>query len=77
VGGDGTIIVYPFLMEIKTRLTKFRKRQFKFEADGIGYVALQEVQDFDIWLFEDKLPKQYRLKQNVSLNGTQTDVDTP
>jgi hypothetical protein len=77
VGGGNSVIVYPFFLEIKTRLTKFRKRQFKFEAVGVGYVAIQEVQDFDIWLYEDKLPKQYRLKQNVSIDGTQTDVDSP
>lgn len=77
VGGDNSTTVFHFFMEMKIRLPKFRKRRFKFEADGIGYVALQEVQDFDIWTYQDKLPRQYRLKQNVSLDGETTDMDTP
>lgn len=77
LGGDDTLPVYNFLMEIKVKQPKFRKRQIKFEATGIGYVALQEMTDFDIWQYEDKLPKQYRLKQNVSTDGLTTDLDTP
>lgn len=77
VGGDNSITVYHFLMEIKARLPKFRNRRFKFVADGIGYAALQEVQDFDIWTFQDRLPRQYRQKQNVSLDGQTTNLDTP
>lgn len=77
IGGDGQITVYSFLMEIKARLPKFRKRKMKFIAQGYGYAAIQEVQDHDIWMYEDKLPKQYRLKQNVSLDGETTDMDNP
>ncbi len=77
VGGDDQTAVYQFLMEIKVRLPKFRKRKIKFIAGGLGYVAMQEITDFDIWEYEDKLPKQYRLKQNVSLDGETTDVATP
>jgi len=77
IGGDDQVTVYQFLMEIKARLPKFRKRTLKFIAEGIGYVALQEITDFDIWQYEDKLPKQYRSKQNVSLDGTTTDLDEP
>jgi hypothetical protein len=49
----------------------------KFIANGIGYVAMQEVTDFDIWMYQDKLPKQYRQKQNVSLDGETTDMPEP
>lgn len=77
IGGSGDMLVYNFFMEIKVRLPKFRKRKVKFEATNIGYASIQEVQDFDIWTYQDKLPRQYRLKQNVSLDGTTTDVDTP
>lgn len=77
VGGGDQTLVYQFLMEIKVRVPKFRKRQIKFVANGIGYVAIQEITDFDIWQYQDKLPKQYRLKQNVSLDGTQTNLDDP
>lgn len=77
LGGDDEASVYSFLMEIKTRAPKFRKREVSFMATGIGYVAIQEIVDFDIWQYEDKLPKQYRLKQNVSRDGATTDLDTP
>lgn len=77
LGGDDLLPLYSFLMEIKVRSTKFRQRKIKLEATGIGYVSIQEITDFDIWQFEDKLPKQYRLQQNVSLDGTETDLDEP
>lgn len=77
IGGDDLIPVYSFLIEIKVRAGKFRNRKIKLEATGIGYVAIQELVDFDIWQYEDKLPKQYRLKQNVSVDGTVTDQDEP
>jgi hypothetical protein len=77
IGGDDQATVYQFLMEIKIRIPKFRKRKIKFVANGIGYVSMQEMMDFDIWQFEDKLPKQYRTKQNVSVDGTETDLDEP
>lgn len=70
IGGSGTTLVYPFYMEIKLKQPKFRKIQVKIEAEGLGYVALQETTHFDIWQFEQhRLPKQYRQKQNVSLTG--------
>lgn len=77
IGGDDQTTIYQFLMEIKVRIPKFRKRTLKFIANGIGYVAMQEITDFDIWLYQDKLPKQYRTKQNVSLDGTTTDMPEP
>ena len=76
LGGNDELTVFDFYMEIKIRLPKFRKRRLQLEATGIGYVAIQEIQDFDIWVFEDRLPKQYRIKQNVSLDGLTTDVDS-
>jgi len=77
IGGADTVAVYPFLIEIKVRLPRFRKRKLRFVANGYGYVALQEITDFDIWRYAEKIPKQYRQKQNVSLDGTETDRDTP
>lgn len=77
IGGDDEDTVYKFLMEIKVRLPKFRKRKIKLSAEGIGYVAIQEIQDFDIWQYEDRLPKHYRIKQNVSLDGATTDLAEP
>lgn len=77
LGGDDTVPVYRFIMEIKVRQAKFRKRNLKFVANGIGYVALESVTDFDIWQFQDKLPAKYRSKQNVSTAGTPTNQPTP
>jgi hypothetical protein len=77
LGGDDTLPVYRFLMEIKVRAAKFRKRYIKFVAEGIGYCAIEQVTDFDIWTYENRLPKQYRQKQNVSTDGTVTDQNSP
>lgn len=77
VGGGLETTVYPFLLEIKVRQGKFRTRQLKFEASGIGYCSLQEIVDFDIWTYQEKLPRNYRQKQNVSVDGTTTNQDNP
>lgn len=77
VGGDDEIAVYPFLMEIKVRSEKFRTRKLKVEAQGFGYAELEQITDWDIWEYEDKLPKAFRVKQNVSLDGATTDLDLP
>jgi hypothetical protein len=77
LGGDDEAAVYSYLMEIKLRMPKFRKRTIRLEATGIGYVSFQMITDYDIWQYESKLPKQYRLKQNVSIDGLTTNLDTP
>lgn len=77
VGGDDGGTVYSFLMEIKTHVGKFRKRNIKFVATGIGYCAIEAMTDFDIRTFQKKLPKKYRSKQNVSLDGATTNMDAP
>jgi len=77
VGGDDELAVYDFIMKIKLRLGKFRKRKVRLRATEFGYCAIQQMTDFDIWEYEDKLPKQYREKQNVSLNGATTDLAEP
>lgn len=77
IGGGDTSTVYEFLIELKIRLSKFRKRKIKFVAQGYGYCNLQSIADFDIWLYNQKIPKAYRTKQNVSLDGLTTDLDEP
>lgn len=77
VGGGDTANVYGFYMEIKYRANKFRKRVVRFVATGIGFVSIEQMTDFDIWTFQDKLPARYRSKQNVDLAGTPTDVANP
>lgn len=74
VGGGSTTNVYNFFLELKLRLPKFRKRKVRFIANGIGYASIQQITDFDIWAFQDKMPSRYRVKQNVSLDGTQTNL---
>lgn len=78
VGGeqDGEII-YPYFIEIKMKTPKFRKRTLKFVATGIGYASISYLMDWDILSFEQRLPKRYRLKQNVSLDGKSTDITPP
>lgn len=77
IGGDDSATVYRFFMEIKARVPKFRKRNIKFVATGLGYAAIEQMTDFDIWTYQQKMPKRYRSKQNVSLNGLSTDQDSP
>lgn len=77
IGGDDTPAVYRFFMELKVRTEKFRKRKLRLQATGFGYVAFDQITDFDIWMYQDKMPSRYRLKQNVSLDGQTTDQDTP
>lgn len=77
VGGDDEVTVYGFHAELKLRLTKFKQRNIRFVATGFGYVSVFEIMDRDIWLYENKLPKKYRSKQNVSLDGATTNMDTP
>lgn len=72
-GGLGTA-VYPYFMEIKvTNQPKFRKRVFKLVPTEIGYFDFEFVTDKDILLFEQRIPKRFRQKQNVSADGTLTD----
>lgn len=77
VGGGESESVYDFLIEIKTRFGKFRTRQIKFEATGLGYCSIKEAVEFDIWTYQEKIPRNYRLKQNVSLSGATVNQDDP
>lgn len=77
IGGDDEVPVYRYIAELKLRGEKFRKRNIKLVATGIGYVSVEGMIDRNILLYQDKLPKTYRTKQNVSLDGTETDLDNP
>lgn len=77
IGGGDTASVYGFLYKLKIKLPKFRKRKIKLEAQGLGYCAIQQITDWDIWEYEDKLPKKYRIQQNVSLDGATVNEDSP
>lgn len=77
IGGESTVEVGKFLVEIKIRLGKFRVRKIKLIAEGLGYIAFEKLTDFDIWLYQDKLPVGNRIKQNVSLDGETTNLSEP
>ena len=62
-----------YFAELQFSFGKFRKRAVKFVATGSGYVSVDLYADQKIQMFENKIPSQYRSKQNVSLDGTQTD----
>lgn len=74
VGGELGTTAYPYLVQFKlAKQPKFRKRNLKFIARGIGYASIEKFTDRDIRYFDDKLPKKYRQKQNVSTDGLSTD----
>lgn len=70
IGGDSLTAIYPYFVEIRLKkMPKFRKRTVKFVALGIGYMHIEYQMDYDLSLYEEKLPSRFRQKQNVSLNG--------
>ena len=77
VGGSEGSQVFKYFTEMKVKTTKFRKRRLKFVALGYGYASISMIIDHDILVYEDKMPRKYRLKQNVSLDGTETDLPNP
>lgn len=80
VGGDApseSLVVYPYYMQIKVKVPKFKTRSLKFVSRSIGYVSIEDTSDFDILSFEQRIPKKFRQKQNVNLAGTETDMANP
>lgn len=77
IGGSDSELAYPYLCELKIKTPKFRKRYLKFETTSFGYASIKMQIDKDIWIYEDKLPKAFRQKQNVTLDGVTTDNPTP
>lgn len=77
VGGDVTTNIFPYFLELKLKNSKFRKRKYRLKCIGVGYFDCEMLSDIDITHFEDRIPKRFRSKQNVSLDGTQTDLPTP
>lgn len=78
IGGDDVGSIYNYFVEIKLKkVPKFRKRQVSFKALSVGYVDINSQLDLDIEVYEGKIPSRFRQKQNVSLSGTQTNLDNP
>lgn len=76
IGGGTAAIGYPYLTEIPLREPKFRTRTLRFVANGIGYVSIQWTNDYDILLFENKLPVGSRQQNWPNLAGTSFDNPT-
>ena len=76
-GGTGTESVYEYYLQLSIKSGKFRKRNIQFKALGIGYASVELLTDWDILTFDEKIPRKYRTKQNVSLDGTQTNQAAP
>lgn len=77
IGGGDSTDVYDYYIELHLKTGKFRKRAVRFVALGLGYCSVQMLTDYDIWTFEDRMPRKYRVKQNVSLSGSVTDQANP
>jgi len=77
LGGDDVASAYQYFCELKLKTPKFRKRMIRFVATGIGYCDINTLMDRDVLIFEDRIPKKYRNKQNVSLSGLITNLDNP
>lgn len=74
IGGESSSVTgSTYLAEIKISSPKFRKRTIKLKATGIGYLSVNMIDDFNIKMFQQRLPSKYRTRQNVSLDGTLTD----
>jgi hypothetical protein len=73
IGGSDTTNAFGYYMELKVRTGKYRKIAIKLVPTGIGYFDFDTITLFDVLLFEGRMPKASRQKQNVSLDGLNTD----
>lgn len=69
IGGDDSSNAYGYYVELKLRTPKFRTIGIRLKPTGIGYFDFDLMTHWDILTFENRLPKVYRQKQNVSLTG--------
>lgn len=78
IGGDDMINIYPYFVELRLKkMPKFRKRKIKFVALGLGYIDINYQIDWDIDIYENKIPSRFRQKQNVTLDGASVDQPNP
>lgn len=73
IGGEPST-ASPYFCEIKVKTPKFRKRTITIKATGIGYADFDTIIDHRITKFENKIPKRFRQKQNVSADGLQSNI---
>ncbi len=80
VGGDTPeeqFIAYKYFREIKIKTSKYRKITIKFVATGFGFCSVNYLMQKNILVFEQRIPKKYRVKQNENLAGTESDLPLP
>jgi hypothetical protein len=75
IGGGEEESIYPYRLRLRVKTSKFRSIQISFIATGFGYASVSQLGYVDVWGYESKMPKKYRQKQYVSLDGTTTDND--
>jgi hypothetical protein len=82
LGGSGTgtasgdtILAYPFHTRMRVKTPKFRQIKLTFICQEFGFFGIEMIKYFDISIFEQRIPKRYRIKEYVSKDGTQTDLD--
>ena len=69
IGGESSNVEgFLYFAELQFSLGKFRKRTIKLVADGIGYVSVDFYADERVQFFQNRMPNQFRSKQNVSLD---------
>jgi hypothetical protein len=73
--GD-TIVAYTYHTRIKIHSSKFRVRRIILIAKGFGFCAVNMIKDFDILVYEQRIPSRFRQKQYVSQDGSTTDNPT-
>lgn len=73
VGGDDFTRQPDYFVEMKVSTPKFRQIALKLVPTGIGYFDLDMSELFDVLVYERRIPKAFRQKQKVSLDGLSTD----
>jgi hypothetical protein len=74
IGGETVAEVGKYFLELRMRTGKYRSLSLRLVPTGIGYFDAEMVMIPDILTFEPRIPSAFRSKQNVSLDGLQTDV---
>ncbi len=73
IGGDDVSNSFGYFMELKIKTGKFRKIAIKLIPEGVGYFDFDMITFWDVISYEQRMPKAYRQKQDVSLDGLSTD----
>ena len=72
IGGDDITNSYGYFMEMKIRTPKFRTITIKLVPEEIGYFDFDTQTFWNLLQFENRIPRAYRQKQNVAIDGGAT-----